>query len=146
MKDFIRKEFAAPIHVSEILDELCLAALSRKMVTRSGVLRNRSGDLLDELRSHGESARHVYPQSESANGVHYRSDEGKIPETLDFYLASSRPFLDDKEFRRTSQVVQIFQNGSGKPLQEKLESRQKAQNTGNSMSDLQSWGIYLRSR
>lgn len=54
--------------------------------------------------------------------------------------------MDDKEFRRTSQVVQIFQNGSGKLLQEELESRQKAQNTGNSMSDLQSWGIYLRSR
>lgn len=55
VKNFVRKEFGATVHASEILDEPCLAALSSKVASRSEVLRSKFGDLPKESKSVGIS-------------------------------------------------------------------------------------------
>ena len=154
VKNFIRKEFDATIHASEILDEPCLAALSRKIASRSGVLRRSLGDLAKESKSDDDNASQVGSHGRLTNGTHYPSKVERLPalplpsieDTMDLYLASARPFLDAKEFERTSEAVRMFQAKSGKSLQRQLESRHQDPEIDNWQYDLQVSGVYLRLR
>ena len=148
VKNFIGKEFDATVHASEILDEPCLAALSSKVVSRSGVLQKKFGTPPKESKIDGAS------QEKLTNGIHHPSEEGKLPalplpsieDTMDLYLTSARPFLDAQKFERTSEAIRIFKGQTGKLLQEKLESRHEAPEIDNWQYDLQVSGIYLRRR
>lgn len=154
VKNFIRKEFDATVHASEILDEPCLAALSSKVASRSETLRKRFGDLPKESKSNGESPDRDALLEISANGTPYPSEEGKLPalplpnieDSIDLYLTSARAFLNATEFERTSEAARVFKRKSGRLLQEKLESRHKALEIDNWQYDLQVSGVYLRRR
>ena len=148
VKNFIRKEFDATVHASEILDEPCLAALSSKIASRSGVLQKKFGSPPKAWNVDGAS------QEKLTNGIHHLSEVGKLPalplpsieDTMDLYLTSARPFLDAQKFERTSEAIRIFKGQTGKFLQEKLESRNEAPEINNWQYDLQVSGIYLRRR
>ena len=148
VKNFIRKEFDATLHASEILDEPCLAELSTKIVSRSEMLRKKFGDVSKESKSNGKSPDQDPSPEASANGISYPSAEGKLPtlplpkiaDSMDLYLTSASAFLDSTELERTSEAVRVFKGKSGRLLQEKLECHREA------LDDLQVSGVYLRRR
>ena len=154
VKNFIRKEFDATVHASEILDEPCLAALSIKVASRSKILRKRFGNLPKESESNEESLDRDATLERSANGTPYPSEESELPalplptieDSLDLYLTSARAFLNATELERTSEAVRVFKRESGKFLQETLESRHIALEIDNWQYDLQVSGVYLRRR
>lgn len=47
----------------------------------------------------------------------------RLDNTVDKYLRSVRPFLDDEQMKHTEQVAEQFKNGIGRALQEKLEQK-----------------------
>lgn len=154
LKSFIRKEFDATVHASEILDEPCLAALSRKVAARSEVLRAKFGDPQEASKSNGERASQLASLDGFFNGIHQSSEESRLPalplpsieKTMELYLTSASAFLDTKGFERTSEAVRIFKGEHGKLLQQKLEIRHKAREIENWQCDLQVSGVYLRQR
>lgn len=154
VKNFIRKEFDATVHASEILDEHCLAALSSKIASRSQVLQKRFDDSSKTSNTEGGSASQPASPQELANGTELSSEEGSLPtlplpsveDTMDLYMISARPFLDANEFERTSEAVQLFKEKSGKRLQERLESINQTREIDNWQHDLQVSGVYLRRR
>ena len=152
IKNFVRKEFDATVHASEILDEPCLAALSKRVASRSEVVRKKFGDPPKQTKS-ADGANQTASPKGLATGSHYPL-KSKLPvlplpsveDTMNLYLTSARPFLEAREFERTSEAVRIFKGQAGKLLQEKLESRRKAPNLDNWQHDLQVLGVYLRRR
>jgi carnitine O-palmitoyltransferase 1, liver isoform len=44
----------------------------------------------------------------------------KVQDTMQRYLKSVRPLLDDKEFDRVTKEAEVFENGIGKKLQRYL--------------------------
>lgn len=46
-----------------------------------------------------------------------------LKETLDKYLESTKPFVDDQEYEKTRRIVQEFENGIGAKLHEILNEK-----------------------
>ncbi len=49
-----------------------------------------------------------------------------LSQTLEHYLESVRPCVDDNEFEKTVQIVKEFQDGDGHILQEELKRRSES--------------------
>ena len=75
-----------------------------------------------------------HPQGPKGDMLKYQSLLPKLPvpplqQSLQKYLKAARPLVNDKEFEKTSRVVEEFrkENGIGKDLQGMLEERAKLQ-------------------
>ena len=155
VKNFVRKEFDAAIHVSEVLDAPDLTALSGKVASRSVTLQKKFGDSLkkaekkDAANDDSEDFR-----AKSNNEGNRILEEGRLPalplpsvdDSLELYLSSIRPFLDAKDMERTLTAARMFKEASGEVLQRRLESRLQRIGAEGWHYDLQIPGIYLRRR
>lgn len=154
LKSFIRKEFEATVHASEILDEPCLTALSTKVIARSEVWRAKFGHSQEVTKNKVMLKRQFASFDGISNGSRQIREENTLPalplpsieSTMDLYLTSVEPFLDAQTIKSTSETVRSFIEGPGSLLQQKLAIRHKSREIENWQSDLQVSGVYLRQR
>lgn len=154
VKNFVRKEFGATVHASEILDESSLTALSDKIALRSDILRKKFGESLEAAMKNGATENHEAFREKSNNKSNQTSEEDRLPavplptvdDSLDLYLSSARPFLDAKDMERTCQAAQRFKEESAEGLQRRLEIRLQGTGAEGWHYDLQIPGVYLRRR
>ena len=155
VKNFVRKEFDATIHVSEVLDAPSLTALSGKVASRSETLEKKFGDSLEnaEKKNAGNDNSKDFREKSNNEGNHIL-EEGRLPalplpsvdNSLELYLSSTRPFLDTNDWERTYTAARMFKEASGEVLQRRLQSRLQRIGAEGWHYDLQIPGIYLRRR
>lgn len=156
LKNWISHEFGTTVHASEILDEPSLKTLGKKVASRSQLISKNSScnpgsQLTDHTTSNGHSSTQtpvVYSGATVGNAgtALPKLPLPDLPDTLEFYLDSARPFLIDENFTHTSNVINELQASQCRNLQERLELRLLDPHVDNWHFDLQVNGIYLRRR
>lgn len=159
LKSWLAREFHAAIQTSEILDESCIIALSKRVASRSTFVQEHSKHSLKQEHSNSNTKQELGAanilRKPLLNGVQHNAYEGSsIPQlplaelqsTLDLYLTSARPFLSEDGLKHTLSIIREFREGVGIQLQKRLLHRKNDPKIDNWQYDLQVNGIYLNRR
>lgn len=159
LKNWIAREFDAPIQASEILDEPSVVALATKILSRSGLMPDKESDDMRtndvEVDPGSLSLTLNEVKNLSADSPDSRLNRIQVPPnlpipnlngSLELYIASVRPFLSDEQFENTCVAVQNFQDGLGQKLQDRLIDRSHRLQSDGWQYQLHVDGIYLKRR